>query len=309
MKVFVAGPDAVSEVRGAVVAVGNFDGLHRGHLALFDAARTAAAGGPVGVVTFEPHPVRVLAPQLAPPLILRVDEKERALRDLNIDVLYIIPFDAALAALPPRPFIDDVLLKRLGAKGVVVGAGFRFGAKAKGSIADLRQAFGDLAIEVPVVHEGGLVCSSTRIRELVLQGLVDDAARLLGYPYFVEGAVVSGDARGRTIGIRTANVDSKRELLPKVGVYATRAVLPSGVVKGSVTNVGLRPTFDGTAKEIRIETHIFDLDADLYGQRLRLEFVGRLRDEQKFASVDALIAQIHVDIAAAKALLAATPKG
>ncbi|MDP2342899.1 MAG: bifunctional riboflavin kinase/FAD synthetase [Deltaproteobacteria bacterium] len=301
MKVFVAGPGSVSDLRGAVVAVGNFDGLHRGHLALFAAAKKLAAG-PVGVVTFDPHPVRVLAPHLAPPLILRNDEKEAGLAKLGIDVLYVVPFDAALAALPPQAFIDDVLVKRLGVSGVVVGAGFRFGEKARGSIEDLRRAFGERAVEIAVVTEGNLVCSSTKIRELVMQGNVDAAGLLLGHAYFVAGEVVSGDARGRTIGIRTANVESRRELLPKVGVYATRAVLADGRVKGSVTNVGLRPTFAGQSG-IRIETHIFDLDADLYGQELRLEFIARLRDEQKFANVEALLAQIHLDIAAAKAVL------
>jgi riboflavin kinase/FMN adenylyltransferase len=313
MRVIIAGPEVVADVRGAVVAVGNFDGLHRGHLALFDAAKQAAAGAaagaaPVGVVTFDPHPVRVLAPHLAPPLILRNDEKEAGLRKLGIDVLYVVPFDRALAALPPQAFIDDVLVKRLGVKGVVVGAGFRFGEKAKGSIEDLRRAFGDLAIEVPVVSDGNLVCSSTKIRELVAQGDVAAAALVLGHPYFVEGEVVTGDARGRTIGIRTANVESKRELLPKVGVYATRAVLPDGSVKGSVTNVGLRPTFAGQSG-IRIETHIFDVDADLYGKPLKLEFISRIRDEQKFANVQALLEQIHLDIAAAKVLISGPMSG
>ena len=317
MKVVTAGPGTVCDMRGATVAVGNFDGLHRGHLALFSDARQAAASGqPVGVVTFAPHPVKVLAPHLAPPAILRPDEKESGLRALHIDVLYVIPFDAALAALSPQAFIDDVLIKRLGVVGVVVGAGFRFGVKARGSIADLRLAFGANAREVAVVTVASghqtLTCSSTRIRDLVSSGDVVGAASVLGYPYFVEGEVVHGDARGRTIGVRTANVESRRELLPRMGVYATRALLPDGTLKGSVTNIGLSPTFQTAPAAVagrpavRIESHIFDLDVDLYGQSLRLEFVGRIRDEQKFVSVDALRTQIQADIASAQALIAAS---
>ncbi len=314
MKVFSASTKAPDALRGAVVAIGNFDGLHRGHQALFSRARQLAQQAqqaqqaqhpqrahPVGVVTFEPHPVRVLAPHLAPPLILRPDEKERGLSALGVDAMFVVPFDQALAALTPQQFIDDVLRERLGVTGVVVGDGFRFGVKAMGTIDDLRAAFGDDAVSVPAVREGDLVCSSSKVRELVMLGHVAAASLLLGHPYFLEGEVVRGDGRGRTIGIPTANVECGRELLPKVGVYATQAVLDDGRIVGSVTNVGLRPTFQGQG--VRIEAHLFGIDEDLYGRRLRLDVVARLRDEQRFSGVDALVAQIKSDIDAAKAAL------
>ena len=231
--------------RGAVVAVGNFDGLHRGHHALFAAARALAQrrGVAVGVVTFEPHPVRVLAPHLAPPLILRHDEKLAGLQQAGVDVVYVVPFDHALAALSPSAFCQQILVEQLGVGGVVVGEGFKFGHRAAGRFADLQAVFGDAAIAVPSVRDNGYVCSSSKIRELVLQGHVEAAGTLLGRPYAVEGVVVRGDGRGRTIGIPTANVDSQRELMPKVGVYASMAVLHDGRCVASVTNVGLRPTF------------------------------------------------------------------
>lgn len=292
-------------VSGAVVAVGNFDGLHLGHQALFSAVRDLAGhlgGLPTGVVTFEPHPVRVLAPQLAPPLILRDDEKAAGLAALGLDVMYVVPFTQALASLTPREFCQQVLTDGLHVGGVVVGEGFKFGARAAGRLADLQAIFGDRAIEVPSVRVGGYVCSSSKIRELILQGHVEAAATLLGHPYNIEGVVVRGDGRGRTIGIPTANIDSQRELLPRVGVYATRVVLDDGRVVPSVTNVGLRPTFQGEG--VRVEAHLFDFDGDLYGRRVRLDVVARLRDEKRFNGVDALVAQIHEDVAAAKAILA-----
>jgi riboflavin kinase/FMN adenylyltransferase len=291
---------------GVVVAIGNFDGLHRGHRALLDAARALAdrKGADVGVVTFDPHPVKVLASRMAPPLILRPDEKLAGLKALGVDVVHVVPFDLQLAEMSPERFLHEVLVQRLDVKGVVVGEGFRFGNKASGTLADLRAVFGDDAVGIPVVKEGGLVCSSTKVRELVLGGHVEAAGVLLGQPYFLEGVVVRGDGRGRTIGIPTANLESGRELLPKVGVYATRAILDDGRVLGSVTNVGLRPTFSGEG--VRVEAHVFDLDEDLYGRRLRLDMVARIRDEKRFGGVQELIAQIHDDIASAKRLNAGT---
>jgi riboflavin kinase/FMN adenylyltransferase len=291
--------------RGVVAAIGNFDGLHRGHRALIARARTLAdrLGVGVAVVTFEPHPVKVLASRMAPPLILRRDEKEAGLRALGVDVVHIVPFDLALASMSPERFVRELLVHRFDVCGVVVGEGFRFGHKAAGTFEDLRAVFGDDAVAVPVVKEGGLVCSSTKVRELVLGGHVEAAGVLLGQPYYLEGVVVRGDGRGRTIGIPTANLETGRELLPRVGVYATRAVLDDGRVHGSVTNVGLRPTFAGEG--VRIEAHIFDLDEDLYGRRLRLDMLGRIRDERRFSGVDELVAQIADDIAQARRLLGA----
>ena len=307
MRVLPPGVDAPDDLVGAVWALGNFDGLHRGHQALFAAARAHAAERQVaaGVLTFEPHPAKVLNPALAPLLILSAREKERGIGEAGIDVLALERFDAAFAQLSPDEFCARVLRARLKAGGVIVGEGFRFGVHARGTADDLRRAV-PLVVEVAPVRQGDLLCSSSKIRELVLEGRVDAAALLLGHRYWVEGPVVHGDHRGRTIGAPTANVAVERELLPKLGVYATTAVLDDGARLGSVTNVGLRPTFTGGDAGVRFEAHLFDFAGDLYGRTLRLELVKHLREERRFASVDALKAQIADDMVAARAALAAT---
>lgn len=287
---------------GSVVAIGNFDGVHRGHQALLAAAK--AHGRPSGVLTFRPHPAKVLAPQLAPLLILTYEEKALAIASYGVDFLVELRFTPALAGTSPEAFVDDVLVRGLKVGGVVVGDNFTFGHKGAGTVADLRRLLaprGVLVDVVPPVKEGGLVCSSTKVRELLLEGRVEAAAQLLGRAYRVVGPVGKGDARGRTLGVPTANVQTDRELLPKLGVYATRAVLDDGRTFGSVTNVGLRPTFAGEG--VRIEAHLFDFAEDLYGRVLALDFVARVRDERKFPSIDALKAQIADDMRAARALL------
>lgn len=291
--------------RGAVWAIGNFDGLHRGHQALFARARELAAekGALSGVLTFSPHPARVLNPQLAPPLILTEEEREAGIAAAGLDLLCVLRFDATLAALPADDFARRVLVEEMGARGVVVGEGFRFGHRASGTVEDLRRHVEVVSV-VPPVTEGDLVCSSSKIRELVLAGKVDAAARLLGRPYQLSGTVAQGDMRGRTIGVPTANLETRRELLPRVGVYATRAILADGRVFNSVTNIGLRPTFGGQG--VRIEAHLLGFSGDLYGQPLRLDLVARVRDEMRFASVDALVDQIHADIDVARRMLAQT---
>ncbi|MBI1947840.1 MAG: riboflavin biosynthesis protein RibF [Deltaproteobacteria bacterium] len=295
---------AADDLAGAVWALGNFDGLHRGHQALFAAARAHAAERNVaaGVLTFEPHPAKVLNAPLAPLLILNAREKERGIAEAGMDALALERFDAAFAQLSPAEFCARVLRARLRAGGVVVGEGFRFGLHARGTADELRRAV-PLVVEVPPVRQGDLLCSSSKIRELVLEGRVEAAALLLGRRYWVEGPVVHGDHRGRTIGVPTANVAVDRELLPRLGVYATVAVLDDGARVHSVTNVGLRPTFQSAADGVRFEAHLFDFAGDLYGRTLRLELVKHLREERRFASVDALKAQIAEDMAAAKSAL------
>lgn len=297
------GTDRVpDEARGAVWAIGNFDGLHRGHQALFAHARVVASahGRKSGVLTFHPHPARVLNPSLAPPLILAADEKQAGIAAAGVELYRVLPFTPALAALSPREFCAQVLSDGMGAHGVVVGEGFRFGHRAQGTVADLRAALA-VVDEVPPVKEGDLVCSSSKIRELVLAGRVDAAATLLGRPYFLAGVVVEGDKRGRTIGVPTANLRVTRELLPKVGVYATRARLVDGRVFDSVTNIGLRPTFQG--QDVRIEAHLLQFSGDLYGQRLHLDVLTRVRDEMRFDGIEPLKAQIHKDIDVAQKTL------
>lgn len=292
----------LDDARGAVWAIGNFDGLHRGHQALFAHARAVASahGRQSGVLTFDPHPARVLNPSLAPPLILDADEKAAGIAAAGVDLYRVLRFDPALAALTPREFCARILVDGMGAHGVVVGAGFRFGHRAAGTVDDLRAALA-VVDEVPPVKEGDLVCSSSKIREFILAGRVDAAATLLGRPYDLAGVVVEGDKRGRTIGVPTANLRVTRELLPKVGVYATRAHLADGGTFDSVTNIGLRPTFQG--QDVRIEAHLLGFAGDLYGQRLRLEIVARVRDEMRFDGIDGLVAQIKKDIDVAQKTL------
>ncbi len=308
MRVLPPGVAAPAELAGAIWAMGNFDGLHRGHQALFAAARAQASSSRVaaGVLTFEPHPAKVLNPALAPRLILTAAEKERGIAAAGLDAMAVERFDPALAALTADAFCARVLSGRLRAGGVVVGQGFRFGVHARGTVDDLRRAL-PVVVEVPPVTEGDLLCSSTKIRELVLEGRVDAAALLLGHRYWVEGPVVHGDHRGRTIGVPTANVQVERELLPRLGVYATWAVLDDGAGHAAVTNVGLRPTFaagDPSSSSPRFEAHLLDFAGDLYGRTLRLELVTHVRDERRFASVDELRAQIARDIEAARKALA-----
>lgn len=298
-------------LRGGVVAIGNFDGLHRGHQALFAQAKERAKerGVPSGVLTFEPHPVRVLAPRLAPPLILTLEEKVQGIEAAGIDVLVLQPFTRDFAKTPPEAFAKDLLLGSLQVSGVVVGPDFSFGHRGAGKVSDLERWLGEAGTTVdvvPAVKEGGLVCSSTKVREFVLAGRVDAARLLLGRPYGLKGRVVPGDGRGKRIGIPTANLKTERELLPKLGVYATRAVLEDGATYESVTNIGLRPTFRGEG--VRIETHLFGFDGDLYDQEVEILFHRRLRDEQRFRDVEGLRAQVERDIEAAKAALREEPQ-
>lgn len=291
-----------SDCRGGAWAIGNFDGLHRGHQALFARARAVAVelGGPSGVVTFSPHPARVLNPQLAPPMILTEEERDAGIAAAGIDALAVVAFGRALADQSPEVFAREVLVTRLGAAAVVVGEGFRFGHRAAGTVDDLRRRLPRVEVVEPV-REGDLMCSSSKIRELVLAGKVEAAARLLGRPYRLTGTVVEGDRRGRTIGIPTANLATRRELLPRVGVYATRVILPDGRTFPSVTNIGLRPTFAGEG--VRIESHLLDFDDDLYGQHLSIDLVARVRDEVRFTDAGSLVAQIRADIVRAAEIL------
>lgn len=294
-------------LRGAVVAIGNFDGLHRGHQALFTRARERARErrAKAAVLTFEPHPARVLAPQFAPPLILTLEEKLAGIKQAGLDAVVVQPFDRAFAATPPRAFVDEILVASLGVSGVVVGPDFSFGHKGAGKVPELKAWLAPHGISVdvvPAVTEGGMVCSSSKVRELVREGRVDAAAIVLGRRYSLTGQVEDGDKRGRRMKVPTANLKTSRELLPKIGVYATGAKLEDGRELASVTNVGLRPTFDGEG--VRIEAHLLSFTGELYGRPLELFFYERLRDERKFASADELRAQIAKDVEAARAVLA-----
>ena len=296
-------------LRNAVVAIGNFDGVHRGHAQIFQEAQSWARQlqGEAVVLTFDPHPAKVLAPAYAPPLITPLARKLELIAAEGVDVTVVEPFDRAFAAHSAEAFVRDVLVEALGARHVVVGYDFTFGQKRSGTVERLKElgrehGFG--VTVVPPVSVEGIVCSSTKVREFTLEGRVDGAALVLGRAVEVEGEVVRGDGRGRTIGVPTANVKSETELLPKNGVYAGWAErLSDGKRWVAAINVGTNPTFvDGV--NVRVEAHLLDCDEDLYGQRLRVGFVARLRDEERFPSREALVAQIKSDVEATRKRMA-----
>jgi len=310
MKV-VAGRSALAASRDASRAsayvIGNFDGVHLGHRALVRAARerAAASGGAVGVLTFDPHPARLFAPALAPPLIISLQRRIELLGEAGADEVVVEPFTAEFAAIEAVAFVREVLARDLGAREVVVGYDFSFGRGRKGDtrlLASEGAALGMGVTVVPPVTVSGLTCSSTKVREFALEGRVEGAAMLLGRPLEVTGAVIHGAGRGRGLGIPTANLQPEAELLPRPGIYAGRALLldaTSGAPVAShicALSIGSNPTFTAGAGSLSIEAHLLDFDADLYGRRLRLEIVHRLRDEQRFESVAALVARIQDDL-------------
>jgi riboflavin kinase/FMN adenylyltransferase len=300
-------------LREPVVAIGNFDGAHLGHVHIFREARrlAGARSGETVVLTFEPHPAKVLAPTFAPPLITTAGRKLELLAAAGLDAVVIEPFDHALAAKSAEEFVREVLAEGLGARQVVVGYDFTFGSKRSGDVhtlATLGQTYGFGVTVVAPVSVDGLVCSSTKIREFVLEGRVDGAAMLLGRDPEIEGEVVRGAGRGRTIGVPTANIASETELSPKNGVYAGWGErLSDGKRWGAAINIGTNPTFV-SGNQVSIEAHLLDCDEDLYGQRLRVGFTERLRDEKRYSSRDELVAQIGHDIEQARARWSARAK-
>lgn len=290
--------------RQPVVAVGNFDGLHRGHLKIIErVCRQAGERGATPIVlTFDPHPPRVVRPDKAPPLLMTCEQKLQALGEAGILGAAIVRFTHELSQWEPETFVRTVLIEWLRASEVWVGGNFLFGRDRSGNFTLLRalgQQYGFRVEKIDPVRYKEFVVSSTRVRRLVGEGRVDEAGALLGHHYFIDGRVVAGDGRGRAIGFPTANLETENELLPPNGVYATAAIL-DGVIHASVTNIGVRPTFGGTARTV--ETHLFDEDADLYGRIVRLGFVQRLRDERAFADVNALRTQISADCVGAREL-------
>ena len=295
-------------LRSPVVTIGNFDGVHLGHLALLEhvKARAAALSGQSVVYTFEPHPVKILAPHLAPPRLTAAREKQRLLAAAGIDVCIVEPFNQIYAETAAEQFVAQALVSRIGVRELVVGYDFTYGRGGLGNTRSLARAAEQFGFTLQVVDQqmfSGVVASSTKIREFVLEGKVDGARLLLGRNYCVLGEVVHGDARGRGIGFPTANIASDEVLVPRHGVYACWLELGSERF-AAVTNIGWRPTVTNGVSEATVEAHIFDFDRDIYGQHVRLSFVQRLRDEQRFASLDALKAQIAQDCAAAQRVLA-----
>src|SRR6476646_5283428 len=275
-------PDDVRPARwtAPVLALGNFDGVHRGHRKILERVRRVAdeRGATVVVMTFDPHPPRVVRPDKAPALLMTKAQKLEALADAGVEGAAIVRFTPELSRSDPEAFVRTVLLEWLHVSEVWVGANFLFGRDRSGNFSLLRSLgarYGFKAEKIDPVRYKDFVVSSTRIRRLVAEGRVDEASALLGHPYFIDGTVVKGDARGRTIDFPTANVCTTNELLPPNGVYATTAII-DGVVWPSVTNIGTRPTVDSSGR-ITVETHVFDFDRDLYGTTIRVAFVQRLR--------------------------------
>ena len=298
--------DAAGAARGAVVVIGNFDGVHRGHRAVLARANALAADRALACVvyTFDPAPTSVVAPQRHQPRISTLADRVARLAAAGADAVVIEPFTAAWAAHPARWFAEEVLGRRLGARAVIVGHDFRFGANRAGDAASLRAWMPALdVIEVPAYESDGSPISSSRVRRLVAEGDVASAAELLGRPHELVGTVVQGDQRGRTIGFPTANLLTETELTPADGVYAGTVRVDDGPeILPAVTNVGVRPTVDGGGRRT-IEVHLLDWQGDLYGRALRFACVARLRGERRFPSIDALRAQIVDDVAAARRVL------
>jgi riboflavin kinase/FMN adenylyltransferase len=254
-------------------------------------------------VTFDPHPGKVLQPALAPRLIATPRRKLELLAAAQVSACVVQPFTKAYASTSPEAF-EAMIFDGLRAKAVVVGYDFTYGKARAGTVTTLSSAAQRRGAHVEVVSAvtiDGVVVSSSKIREYVLEGRVDAAARLLGRPFDLDGVVVRGDARGRTIGFPTANVATDNELRPGSGVYVIEATLPDGRKRAGVANIGVKPTFGGT--DVTIECHLFDFDEDLYGHQLRVAFLARLRSEQRFSGVDTLKAQIAHDVREARAFL------
>jgi riboflavin kinase / FMN adenylyltransferase len=288
-----------------VLALGNFDGIHRGHRKILDRLKRVAVERRVTsvVMTFDPHPPRVVRPDKAPPLLMTKAQKLEGLAQIGVDGAAIVRFTPELSQWSPETFVRAVLVEWLRVSEVWVGANFLFGHDRSGNFSLLRALggrYGFKAEKIDPVRYKDFVVSSTRVRRLVSEGRVAEAGALLGHQYFVDGTIMRGDQRGRTLGFPTANLCSENELLPPHGVYATTARIGS-LVYPSVTNVGTRPTVDQSGRTV-IETHVFNLDRDLYGQPLRIGFVQRLRDERAFESLDALRAQIDADCQRARVL-------
>lgn len=308
-----AATQAPESVRGAVVAIGSFDGVHRAHQALIEAAATLAAerGTRPIALTFEPHPRSVLQPDAPLFRLTQPAQKRQLLGIVGAQGVIDVVFSRDLAVLSPEEFVERILVERLGVKGVVVGEGFRFGRKRAGDT-DLLSALGEKhgyrVATVPTVMDGqGQVISSGRVREALQAGDIAAANRLLGYRWFVAGTVVTGDKRGRELGYPTANVALPAPIGLRHGIYAVAASWPGSHNVAGVASYGIRPTFGGG--EALLEVHLFDRDDDLYGRAFAVTFLDWLRAEERFDSVEALIRQMDADSAAARAINATAGGG
>ena len=295
--------------RGAVIALGNFDGFHRGHQAVVGRAvsRARSEGRPAIVATFDPHPIRLFRADAAPFQLTTIEQRMRLFADAGADATLVFGFDAALASVGAEAFVRDWLVEQAGASWIVTGEDFTFGKGRSGTPATMRalgERYGLSEEAVAPVADADGVISSSRIRAALQSGEPQGAARLLTRPYTIEGVVAHGDKRGRTIGYPTANIALGDYLRPRYGIYAVRARLADGSLVDGAANLGIRPSFD-PPKEL-LETYMFDWSGDLYGRPIAIELHAFLRPEAKFDSLDALTAQMDRDCTQARAILAAS---
>jgi riboflavin kinase / FMN adenylyltransferase len=295
--------------KNAVITIGNFDGVHIGHQALFQTVirKAAAIEGTAVAMTFDPHPMRVLAPNGQPSMITMTEQKAELIAATGIDVLLCIPFTREFAAISARAFVEDLLMRRIGMRAMVVGRDYAFGRNREGNLPLLRNWSEELGFDVLVVDwvqgtgAAGQRISSTHVRELVMEGRMEAAEKMLGRHYQVRGVVAAGRNRGgRLLGFPTANIQLQDELCPKQGIYAVTVEHGDQIYPG-VANIGYSPTFDDQL--FTIEVHILDFNKNIYNDTIRVNFIRRLRDEIKFDGIDALAAQIHKDVALARDIL------
>jgi riboflavin kinase / FMN adenylyltransferase len=301
--------DITEPFKKAVITIGNFDGVHIGHQALFHEVieKADAIGGTSIAMTFEPHPIRVLKENNHPPLITLYEQKVELIAKSGIDILICIPFTSKFAALSPRAFVEDILIRQIGMTIIVVGEDYAFGKNREGNIDHLR-TFAELfdfevilADWIQEANHSSNRISSTKIRELVITGNVSKVQKLLGRYYQIRGVVASGRNRGgRLLGFPTANINLHDELCPKTGVYAVTVEFKNIVYKG-VANIGYSPTFDDHV--FTVEVHILDFNENIYGQNIRVNFISHIRDEKKFANINELSEQINQDIKKARKIL------
>lgn len=305
MRVFRDWRDLPDDARGASVALGNFDGVHLGHAHLLRAAHRARPEAPLAVLTFEPHPREHFRPDDPPFRLTLAPERAAALAALGVGLLYELPFDHAFSQITARQFVSDILHDGLGARHLTTGQDFAFGHRRGGSaayLAERAEALGMGFSAIPLVTDAEGPLSSTRIRRALQDGYPERATAELGRPWAIRGVVAHGDARGRTIGFPTANVALGRHLEPARGVYAVTVRLADGRVCKGVANIGRRPTVN-EGPESRLEVNIFDFSGDIYGAEITVGLVSYIREERKFAGLDALKAQIAADAAEARRLL------
>jgi riboflavin kinase/FMN adenylyltransferase len=297
--------DLQGPLKNPVLTIGNFDGVHKGHIALFEKVkeRARAIGGQSAVMTFEPHPVKIMKPTDGPALITPISQKLNLIWAAGIDVILCMPFDHAFASISAQDFIQKILLEKIGIKEVVVGYDYTFGNQRKGNIVLLREMGAKLGYKVHVMgalRVDDTLVSSTSIRELVKEGNLREAQKLLGRNYQICGTVIKGKNRGgRLLGFPTANLDLVDELVPRSGVYAVTVIIDDREYLG-VTNIGYNPTFHDTA--LTVETHLLDFAENIVGKTMRVNFLERLRDEKTFKNIKELADQIAQDIQQAKML-------